>query len=411
MVKECPNNDMTESMIQQTFYHGINTTNQCVMNQLAGGNFMTMPYVETCEILDEMAEMSSAWQSRGNVPQDDPNMIHLHKELQDHGQAIDELTTTMTQLEKAQLNQVQLPNQVNAMEGVNMIVNKRRTKGPQEQNRVETMCKKMVKETTSKAKDNNYGDLKTIKAIGILTIKEIGVEATIKGIGITKAIKNIGVETTKEIVESLSINVPLVKSLEQVPDYAKFMKDLMTKKRSMNFETIKVTHQMSAIVHLMAPKLKDLSSFKISCTIESIEFAKALCDLGTSINLIPYSVFKTLGIGQPRLTSMRLQMADRTMKRPLEIIEYVLVCVGKFILPTDFVILDCEVDYEVPIILRRPFLDSSKALCDIEAEELTFRVGDEKVVFHVCIFHIGDAIKEEEGYWVDLGGYSRDKPY
>ncbi|XP_070056537.1 uncharacterized protein [Nicotiana tomentosiformis] len=77
-------------------------------------------------------------------------------------------------------------------------------------------------------------------------------------------------------------------------------------------------------------------------------------------------------------------MADRTMKRPLGIIDGVLVRVNKFILPADFVILDCEVDYEVPIILGRPFLATGNALVDVEVGELTFRVGDEKVVFHMC---------------------------
>ncbi|XP_070015195.1 uncharacterized protein [Nicotiana sylvestris] len=110
----------------------------------------------------------------------------------------------------------------------------------------------------------------------------------------------------------------------------------------------------------------------------------ALCDLGESINLMPYSVFKTLGIGQPRATSVRLQMAAKTIKRPLGIIDDVLVLVDKFILPANFVILDCKVDYVVPIILGRPFLATGKELVDVEAGELTFRVGDEKVIFHVC---------------------------
>ncbi|XP_070025615.1 uncharacterized protein [Nicotiana sylvestris] len=72
-------------------------------------------------------------------------------------------------------------------------------------------------------------------------------------------------------------------------------------------------------------------------------------------------------------------MADRTMKRPLGIIDDFLVWVDKFILPADFVILDCEVDYEVPIILGRPFLATRKALHDVEVGEFTFWVGDEKV--------------------------------
>ncbi|XP_070019909.1 uncharacterized protein [Nicotiana sylvestris] len=126
MVKEYPNNDMTEAMIQQTFYRGINTINQCMVNQLTGGKFMNTPYVEACEILDEMADTSLAWQSRANAPQSEPNVIHLQKELHNHGQAIAELTTTMNQLAKAQLQQVQGPKQVSAMEGVNMMINKRR---------------------------------------------------------------------------------------------------------------------------------------------------------------------------------------------------------------------------------------------------------------------------------------------
>ncbi|XP_070004190.1 uncharacterized protein [Nicotiana sylvestris] len=171
-----------------------------------------------------------------------------------------------------------------------------------------------------------------------------------------------------DMIKSLSINVPLVEALEQMSGYAKFMKDLVTKKRSMNCKTIKMTHQVSVIVHSMAPKLEAFGAFTIPCTISSADFPKALCDLGASINLIPYYVFKTLGIGKPRPTSMRLQIEDRTMKIPLGIIDDVLIRVEKFILPADFVILDYEVDYEVSIILGRPFLAIGKDLVDVEAD-------------------------------------------
>ncbi|XP_070007487.1 uncharacterized protein [Nicotiana sylvestris] len=187
-----------------------------------------------------------------------------------------------------------------------------------------------------------------------------------------------------DMMKSLSINVPLVEALEQMPGYAKFMNDLVTKNRSMDCETIKMTHQVSAIVHSMAPNLEDPDAFTILCTIGSVDFAKALCDLGASINFMLYSVFKTLGVRKLRATSMMLQMADRTMKRPLGIVDDVLVRVDNFILPTDFVILDCEVDYEVPIIWGRPFLSIGRALVAVEVGELTFWVGDKKVVFHVC---------------------------
>ncbi|XP_070005567.1 uncharacterized protein [Nicotiana sylvestris] len=128
-----------------------------------------------------------------------------------------------------------------------------------------------------------------------------------------------------QIMKSLLINVTLVEALEQMPNYAKFMKDLVTIKWSMNFETTKVTHQVTEIVHSMAPKLEDPGAFTIPCTIGSVEFSKSLSDLGSSIDLMPYSIFKNLGIRKPKPTSMRLQMVDRTMKRPLGVIEDVLV--------------------------------------------------------------------------------------
>ncbi|XP_070017690.1 uncharacterized protein [Nicotiana sylvestris] len=107
--------------------------------------------------------------------------------------------------------------------------------------------------------------------------------------------------------------------------FMKSYKGIVTKKRSINFETIKVTHQVSLIVHSLTPKLEYSSAFMIPCIIGSAELAKALCDLGANINLMPYSVFKILGIGKPRPTSMRLKLNDRTMKRPLGVIEDVLV--------------------------------------------------------------------------------------
>ncbi|XP_070025004.1 uncharacterized protein [Nicotiana sylvestris] len=108
-------------------------------------------------------------------------------------------------------------------------------------------------------------------------------------------VENVIDENVNE--ESLSINVPLVEALEKLSGYVKFMKDLVAKKRSMDCETIKMTHQISAIMHSMASKLEDPGAFTIPCTIGSAYIAKALCDLGESINLMPYSVFTTLGSG------------------------------------------------------------------------------------------------------------------
>ena len=76
---------------------------------------------------------------------------------------------------------------------------------------------------------------------------------------------------------------------------------------------------------------------------------------------MPLSIYKKLGLGDPKPTAMRLRIADRIVKRPIGILHDILVKVESFIFPTDFVILDCEVDFEVPVILGRPFLATGRA--------------------------------------------------
>ncbi|XP_049414656.1 uncharacterized protein LOC125877395 [Solanum stenotomum] len=117
-------------------------------------------------------------------------------------------------------------------------------------------------------------------------------------------------------------------------------------------------------------KKEDSGAFTIPCTIRSIEFVKTLCDLGASINLMLLAIYKQLGLEVPKPTTMRLMMADRSVKRPVGILCDVLVKVDTFIFLADFVILDYEVDFEVPIISGRPFLATGRALVDIEKGEL-----------------------------------------
>ncbi|KAL5559958.1 hypothetical protein UlMin_036169 [Ulmus minor] len=183
----------------------------------------------------------------------------------------------------------------------------------------------------------------------------------------------------------LHINIPFVEALEQMPNYVKFMKDMLMKKRKFGeFETVALTRECSAALQSkLPPKLQDPGSFTIPCSIGGQYCGKALCDLGASINLMPMSIFKTLGIGEARPTTVSLQLADRSIAQPEGKIEDVLVKVDKFIFPVDFIILDFEADMEVPIILGRPFLATGRALIDVHNGELTMRVQDEKVTFNV----------------------------
>ncbi|XP_015167659.1 uncharacterized protein [Solanum tuberosum] len=187
------------------------------------------------------------------------------------------------------------------------------------------------------------------------------------------------------MLKQLSVNIPLVEALEQMSGYAKFMKDLVTKKRVVSLDFTNDVHYCSDIAtRSMVQKKEYPGAFTIPCTIGSIKFAKALCDLGANINLMPLSIYKKLGLGVPRPTSMRLMMADRSVKWPVRVLCDVLVKVDTFIFSANFVILDCEVDFEVSIILGRPFLATRRALVDVEREELKFRLNKDEVKFNNC---------------------------
>ena len=110
---------------------------------------------------------------------------------------------------------------------------------------------------------------------------------------------------------------------------------------------------------------------------------RALCDLGASINIMPLSIFKRLGLGEARPTTVTLQLADRSLKHPRGVIEDVLVKVDKFIFPVDFIVLDMEEDKEIPIILGRPFLATGRAMIDVQRGELKLRVQEDEVKFNV----------------------------
>uniref|UniRef100_A0A1U7V7U6 Uncharacterized protein LOC104213273 n=1 Tax=Nicotiana sylvestris TaxID=4096 RepID=A0A1U7V7U6_NICSY len=105
------------------------------------------------------------------------------------------------------------------------------------------------------------------------------------------------------------------------------MKDLMSRKFDFqDLATVTLTQTCSAVVtRPIAEKLSDPGSFTIPCTIGNFAFAKALCDFGASINLMPLTIYKRLGIGRARPISILLQLADRTVKHPFGILDDVLI--------------------------------------------------------------------------------------
>ena len=183
--------------------------------------------------------------------------------------------------------------------------------------------------------------------------------------------------------QKLEISMPFTEVVTQMPLYTKFLKDILSKKRKIVGEGIvNLTATCSALMKKELPeKMKDPGSFTIPCMIEGVEIQKALCDSGASINLMPLSVAKQLSLGELIPTTITLQMADRSMVKLEGVLEDVLVTVGKFVFPVDFIVLDMEEDSQVPLLLGRPFLATGAALIDMQKGVLTLRVGNEAAAF------------------------------
>ncbi|GJR01556.1 synaptobrevin, longin-like domain protein [Tanacetum coccineum] len=133
-----------------------------------------------------------------------------------------------------------------------------------------------------------------------------------------------------------------------------------------------------------------------------VELAKqALQDLVASISLMPYTMYKKLGLGEPKATRMSLELADRSIQYPRGIIENMLIKVDKFILPIDFVILDMPEDSRAPIILGRPFLATARAMIGVFNKKITLRVGDDEVIFDVDQSIKRPTTEDNECYRID----------
>ncbi|GJS06394.1 hypothetical protein Tco_0363190 [Tanacetum coccineum] len=128
-------------------------------------------------------------------------------------------------------------------------------------------------------------------------------------------------------------------------------------------------------------KEKDPGSFTLPCFINNICFDNSLVDLGASISVMPLLTYLNLGLGKLAHTKLIVELADKTVKYPKEITKNVLVRIGKFTFPVDFIILDMPKDIKVPLILGRPFLSTARAKINVYKRKITLSVKEEKIIF------------------------------
>ncbi|GKD96355.1 reverse transcriptase domain-containing protein, partial [Tanacetum coccineum] len=177
--------------------------------------------------------------------------------------------------------------------------------------------------------------------------------------------------------KQLRLEIGLKDALVEMPKFNKWLSSLLRNKEKLEEIAITtVNAECSAIImNKVLEKLEDPGKFLIPCSLQELNRTSALADSGASINLLPHSIYMKLRLEALTPTRMTLELANRSITHPMGIVEDVVVRV-------DFVVVNFEPDPRVPIILRRPFLRTTKALIDLYEETLTLRVGKEELVYY-----------------------------
>ncbi|GJV31009.1 hypothetical protein Tco_1391409 [Tanacetum coccineum] len=191
------------------------------------------------------------------------------------------------------------------------------------------------------------------------------------------------IHKTMESLKKIKSNRPFLKEIRKSNKYPKYMKDLVTNKPlTMENEDVRMNHKCSALLlNQLPPKEKDPGSFILPCSIGRLDFDNALADLRESISIMPFSMYKRLGIGNLETIKMNIELADNSKYIPKGIVRNLLIKINKFILPIDFIILDILEDFRMPVILGRPLLATAHTTVDVLKKSISLEVGNEKVIF------------------------------
>nr|GEY37636.1 reverse transcriptase domain-containing protein [Tanacetum cinerariifolium] len=196
---------------------------------------------------------------------------------------------------------------------------------------------------------------------------------------------NEQIEKFYEIFKDMSFDISFTDSLILMPKFASTLKALIGNKEKLSemAKTSMNEHCSAVILNKLPRKLGDLGKFHIACEFPRMDECLALAYLGASINLMPLFVWEALSLLELTPTCMTLELADRSVFKPIGIAKDVSFKTGVFHFPADFVVVDFEPDPRVPLILERCFLKIDQALINVHKGELTLRIKNESITYNL----------------------------
>ncbi|GJT11633.1 putative reverse transcriptase domain-containing protein [Tanacetum coccineum] len=320
--------------------------------------------------IQEMAEYSQKWHngtSRGRSTETSDGLAAIQAQLNNLGREIKKKEEGKT-LEEAYYTQFGGPFQGGGYRATAPGYYQRNNANPSFQERRQSMEDTLSKFMSESAKrhEENSNLIKEIRASTDAAIRNQGASIKTLEIQIGQMSKN---------------STPLYKARQMTVPFPSHLDNHYCEEEGNYGPKFTEACGASHINNAIPRKEKDPGSFTLPCFINDFCFDNALVDLGASVSVMPLSTYLNLGLGELVHTRLTVELADRTVKYPKGIAENVLVGIGKFTFPVDFIILDMPEDIRVTLILGRPFLSTARAKIDVYKRKITLRVGEEKIIF------------------------------
>ncbi|CAA7057479.1 unnamed protein product [Microthlaspi erraticum] len=190
----------------------------------------------------------------------------------------------------------------------------------------------------------------------------------------------------EELMKDLELKLPFIDVLMLIPPYQKFLKDAVQQRTKEVQGMVVLNRECSAIIQrkVISDKKEDSGSFTLPCMIGPLTFKNSLCDLGSSVSLMPLSVAKRLNYHKYQACGISLVLADRSIRLPTGMLEDLPLRIGNVEIPTDFIVLKMDEEPTDPLILRRLFLATARAMIDVCEGTIELNLGkDLKMKFDI----------------------------
>ncbi|XP_071742431.1 uncharacterized protein [Rutidosis leptorrhynchoides] len=438
LLRACPPHGLTKKEYINTFYRGTNFQTKQYLDSSSGGVFMYNSPNAAEKLLEDIAVNTYEWApsprdlARKNVAQVESEdgqvtLASLNNQFQLYGKELKKIQQTLVAMQVScqrckgphltkncpQVNQcthIDLDDiPMNSEAHVNFVSNQNFQRGgtstqgveePQPQTFITqeplpSFIKEEIGVSNEKGKEKvdvtgvNGNDAKGDDGKG----KDKGKESSkvTRPVPYPKALRKdtLAAQYKKfqDTMKNVSVNLPITDVLKGMPNYGRFIKELIFQKGKYHEETFFFIEEECNKILASRPripkKLGDPGKFVFPCKFGESKVFNALVDLKASINLMPHSLYERLGLGPLKPTKIRIRFANHLFDTAIGIAEDILVSIDSLVFPVDFVIMEMKEDLQVPLILGRPFLATADTIILVQRNQLNIGVGDERVTINI----------------------------